>query len=79
MNIKYTYYFIPCSSMKNISGVGSVVQSYLKESPEDLDYSPKKGLKEEISPRLEEQPDIVQDLSKKVIFNLGIQQLNTLL
>ena len=55
--------------MKNISGVGSVVQSYLKESPEDLDYSPKKGLKEEISPRLEEQPDIVQDLSKKVIFN----------
>ena len=65
--------------MKNISGVGSVVQSYLKGSPEDLDYSPKKGLKEEISPRLEEQPDIVQDLSKKVIFNLGIQELNTLL
>ena len=55
-----------------------VLWEELWESPEDVDYSHKKGLKEEISPRLEDQPDIVQDLSKKIIFNFGIQQLNTL-
>ena len=46
--------------------MGSVMESYFKETPRDDDYGPKKCLKEEISPRLEEQSKIVQDLSKKV-------------